>query len=219
MPPLTLLNRPNPCPQHYLANDQKLKRFVPLLQGSLVYPAIFDARRTLLSLPPIINGAHSAVRHRGARAGWRVHAMPGAWLTHSTRSGIASPRPGSGHRSTHPNDSTDAPTQWFTRLSLQITLETRDVLIECTATDLTKAKVVLNTVACMFAEYCEVPFEVEPVEVVNSFGETNGEGQSCPLYPQGTFRTERILADRHPVALALDPDPMFRQRSLTTPPH
>jgi phenylalanyl-tRNA synthetase beta chain len=28
---------------------------------------------------------------------------------------------------------------------LQISLETRDVFIECTATDLTKAKVVLNT--------------------------------------------------------------------------
>lgn len=55
------------------------------------------------------------------------------------------------------------------------------MLIECTATDLTKAKVVLNTVACMFAEYCEVPFEVEPVEVVSSFGETTGERLSCRM--------------------------------------
>jgi hypothetical protein len=47
--------------QHYLANDQKLKRFVPLIKDSLVFPAIYDADRTLLSLPPIINGAATAV--------------------------------------------------------------------------------------------------------------------------------------------------------------
>jgi phenylalanyl-tRNA synthetase beta chain len=52
------------CLQHYLANDQKLKKYVPLIKDSLVYPAIYDADRTLLSLPPIINGAATAVsRH------------------------------------------------------------------------------------------------------------------------------------------------------------
>jgi phenylalanyl-tRNA synthetase beta chain len=50
------------CLQHYLANDQKLKKYVPLIKDSLVYPAIYDADRTLLSLPPIINGAATAVR-------------------------------------------------------------------------------------------------------------------------------------------------------------
>eukprot|EP00933_Yihiella_yeosuensis_P030614 TRINITY_DN24237_c0_g1_i1.p1 TRINITY_DN24237_c0_g1~~TRINITY_DN24237_c0_g1_i1.p1 ORF type:complete len:629 (-),score=136.45 TRINITY_DN24237_c0_g1_i1:88-1974(-) len=48
----------------------------------------------------------------------------------------------------------------------KIRLETKDVFIECTATDLTKAKVVLNTVVSMFAEYCDKPFLAEPVEVV-----------------------------------------------------
>lgn len=48
--------------QHYLENDQKLKKFVPIIADSLVYPVIYDAKRTVLSLPPIINGAHSAVR-------------------------------------------------------------------------------------------------------------------------------------------------------------
>ncbi len=57
----------------------------------------------------------------------------------------------------------------------QITLETRDVFIECTATDLTKAKVVLNTVVTMFAEYCATPFEVEPVEVVDADGQVTRE--------------------------------------------
>ncbi|CAJ1461948.1 unnamed protein product [Effrenium voratum] len=48
----------------------------------------------------------------------------------------------------------------------KIKLETKDVFIECTATDLTKATIVLNTVVTMFAEYCTEPFVAEPVEVV-----------------------------------------------------
>eukprot|EP00879_Flechtneria_rotunda_P032053 GHRR01035203.1.p1 GENE.GHRR01035203.1~~GHRR01035203.1.p1 ORF type:complete len:572 (+),score=172.97 GHRR01035203.1:80-1795(+) len=100
--------------EYYLANDQKLKKYVPLIKDSLVYPAIYDADRTLLSLPPIINGAATA-----------------------------------------------------------ISLETRDVFIECTATDLTKAKVVLNTIVSMFSEYCTDAFAVEPVEVIDSFGESH----------------------------------------------
>jgi phenylalanyl-tRNA synthetase beta chain len=79
--------------EHYLQNDQKLKKFVPLIKHSRVYPVIYDAAGIVLSLPPIINGAHSA-----------------------------------------------------------ITLDTRNVFIECTATDLTKAKIVLNTVVTMFSE-------------------------------------------------------------------
>eukprot|EP00878_Enallax_costatus_P014727 GHUV01015410.1.p1 GENE.GHUV01015410.1~~GHUV01015410.1.p1 ORF type:complete len:429 (+),score=134.65 GHUV01015410.1:294-1580(+) len=100
--------------EYYLANDQKLKKYVPLIRDSLVYPVIYDADRTLLSLPPIINGSATA-----------------------------------------------------------ISLATRDVFIECTATDLTKAKIVLNTVVAMFSEYCQTPFEVEPVEVIDSFGESH----------------------------------------------
>mmetsp|Transcript_58316 Transcript_58316/g.94342 ORF Transcript_58316/g.94342 Transcript_58316/m.94342 type:complete len:629 (+) Transcript_58316:88-1974(+) len=48
----------------------------------------------------------------------------------------------------------------------KIKLETKDVFIECTATDLTKANVVLNTMVSMFSEYCAQPFLVEPVEVI-----------------------------------------------------
>ncbi len=48
--------------QHYADNDLKLRKFVPIIQHSLVYPVILDTKRTVLSLPPIINGAHSAVR-------------------------------------------------------------------------------------------------------------------------------------------------------------
>lgn len=58
---------------------------------------------------------------------------------------------------------------------MQITLRTKDVLIECTGTDLTKAGIVLNTMVTMFSEYCSTPFEIEPVEVVDSFGQAHGE--------------------------------------------
>ncbi|PSC73331.1 putative phenylalanine-tRNA ligase beta subunit [Micractinium conductrix] len=114
--------------QHYQANDMKLKKFVPIIQNSLVYPVIYDADRRVLSLPPIINGAHSA-----------------------------------------------------------ISLNTRDVFIECTATDPTKAKIVLNTVVAMFSQYCERPFEVEPVEVVDAFGQTH-------VYPQLDTRQMEVDA-------------------------
>ena len=60
----------------------------------------------------------------------------------------------------------------------KLTLATRNIFVECTATDLTKAHVVLNTVVAMFAEYCEAPeaFCVEPVEVVYEAPVRSGMG-------------------------------------------
>lgn len=63
----------------------------------------------------------------------------------------------------------------------RITLETTDVFIECTATDLTKAHIVLDTVVTMFSEYCASPFTVEPVDVhyeAGSKGVTHFGGDS-----------------------------------------
>ncbi|GFZ12192.1 tRNA synthetase beta subunit family protein [Actinidia rufa] len=95
-------------------SDLKLKKFLHIVENSPVYPVLYDRNRTVLSLPPIINGAHSA-----------------------------------------------------------ITLKTKNVFIECTATDLTKAKIVLNTMVTMFSVYCQSKFEVEPVEVVYSDGKSS----------------------------------------------
>ncbi|KAG5528486.1 hypothetical protein RHGRI_029245 [Rhododendron griersonianum] len=89
----------------------------------------FPFFRTVLSLPPIINGAHSA-----------------------------------------------------------ITLKTKNVFIECTATDLTKAKVVLNTMVTMFSTYCERKFEVEPVQVIYS------DGSSCDYLDISPFQMEVSLS-------------------------
>lgn len=47
----------------------------------------------------------------------------------------------------------------------KITLKTRNVFIECTATDKHKAQIVLDTLVCMFSGYCDQPFTAEPVEV------------------------------------------------------
>ena len=60
--------------------------------------------------------------------------------------------------------------------ALQISLDTRDILIEATATDLTKAHVVVSTLCAMFGEYCSTPYEVEPVEVVSPDGQVTGAG-------------------------------------------
>ena len=40
----------------------------------------------------------------------------------------------------------------------KITLNTRNVFIDVTATDETKLAIVVNIVATMFSEYCEEPF-------------------------------------------------------------
>jgi phenylalanyl-tRNA synthetase beta chain len=52
----------------------------------------------------------------------------------------------------------------------KIKLSTTNVLIEITATDLTKAKVVLNTVVAMFSQYCSSKYSVEAVNVVDAAG-------------------------------------------------
>eukprot|EP00249_Psilotum_nudum_P018857 c26990_g2_i1 orf=652-2535(-) len=98
----------------FYKSDVKLKKFLHIIECSPVFPVIYDSKRCVLSLPPIINGAHSA-----------------------------------------------------------ISLDTKNVFIECTATDLTKAKIVLNTLVTMFSEYCENKFEVEPVQVISADGKSN----------------------------------------------
>ncbi|XP_014665545.1 PREDICTED: phenylalanine--tRNA ligase beta subunit-like isoform X2 [Priapulus caudatus] len=59
----------------------------------------------------------------------------------------------------------------------KITLDTRNVFIECTATDLTKAKIVLDVLVTMFSQYCAEPFTVEQAEVIQCDG-------SSAIYPE-----------------------------------
>lgn len=82
-------------------------KYLPLITHSPVYPVIFDSKRRVLSLPPIINGDHS-----------------------------------------------------------KMSKDTKDVLVEVTAIDETKASIVLDTMVTMFAEYSKDKFVVESVEVI-----------------------------------------------------
>ncbi|XP_072042150.1 phenylalanine--tRNA ligase beta subunit-like [Amphiura filiformis] len=70
----------------------------------------------------------------------------------------------------------------------KISLNTKNVFIECTATDLTKAKIVLDIVVTMFGQYCQKPFEVEGVEVTKPDG-------SKVIYPELSYRKETVSAD------------------------
>nr|CAG4640742.1 EOG090X03QT [Eulimnadia texana] len=71
----------------------------------------------------------------------------------------------------------------------KITLNTKNVFIECTATDLTRAKTVLDTLVCMFSQYCKDPFTVERAEVVTPSGEVIS-------YPTLAYRHERVSAEK-----------------------
>lgn len=131
-----------------LSQHQQLKAYLPIIKDCPTYPVIYDSKRTVLSLPPIINGEHSKIR-----------------------------------------------------------LDTKDVFIEVTATDLTKANITLNTVVAMFAEYCKEPFKVEPVEVVYADdypANTFVKGGDRLTYPNLVPRTMVADIDRMRKALSLE---------------
>lgn len=106
--------------EHYETDPsvKHLKDYPQIIKDKPVYPAIYDSKDVLLSMPPIINGEHSKIK-----------------------------------------------------------LSTRDVLVECTATDLAKAHIVLNTVVTLFSEYAATPFSAEQVRVVYE------DAEQCPSAP------------------------------------
>ncbi|XP_073437226.1 phenylalanine--tRNA ligase beta subunit [Dendrobates tinctorius] len=71
----------------------------------------------------------------------------------------------------------------------KISLNTHNVFIECTATDLTKAKIVLDIMVTMFSEYCSQPFIVEAAEVIYPDGKSY-------FYPELAYRTETLSAEK-----------------------
>ncbi|KAL4076101.1 hypothetical protein V8B97DRAFT_1862934 [Scleroderma yunnanense] len=74
----------------------------------------------------------------------------------------------------------------------KITLNTRNVFIEVTATDDTKLQIVINIVATMFAEHCEQPYTIEPVRLVFPDGSTRISPDIAPRTM--TARTSYINA-------------------------
>ncbi|XP_058812430.1 phenylalanine--tRNA ligase beta subunit [Topomyia yanbarensis] len=89
----------------------------------------------------------------------------------------------------------------------KIKVETKNVFIECTATDLTKAKVVLDTLVCMFSTYSDKPFTVEFCEVVNPVGET-------VQYPDLAFRKEFISVDAANAYIGINESPESMAKML-----
>jgi len=67
----------------------------------------------------------------------------------------------------------------------KITLNTKNIFVEATATDLTKAKVVLDSLVTAFSVHCAKKFTVEYVEVVSPNGDS-------AKYPELAYRTETI---------------------------
>lgn len=67
----------------------------------------------------------------------------------------------------------------------KITLNTKNIFIECTATDLTKARIVVDTIVCAFSQYCNRKYTAETVEVVYP-------DNQIFHYPSLTYRTEVI---------------------------
>ncbi len=115
-----------------------LKPYVSIISDTSVYPVIYDSNRTVLSLPPIINGEHS-----------------------------------------------------------KITLNTKNVFIECTATDYTKANIVLNTMVTMFSQYCSPSFKAETVKVVYEKGDMswNGEALHKTITPNLSMKQFEVSVD------------------------
>ncbi|KAF3036342.1 phenylalanine--tRNA ligase subunit beta [Didymella heteroderae] len=99
----------------FYEKDKHLGRYLHIIRDSPVYPVIYDANRTVLSLPPIINGNHS-----------------------------------------------------------KITLDTKNVLIEITATDKTKVEIVNHMLIAMFAGYAE---SIEAIKIVSDH---NNESRISP---------------------------------------
>ncbi len=73
----------------------------------------------------------------------------------------------------------------------KITLDTKNVYIDITATDKTKVEIVNHMLVAMFSAYCSEPFTIEPVKIVS---EHNGETRITPdLTPRSTQASVNYL--------------------------
>ncbi|KAF6838089.1 phenylalanyl-tRNA beta subunit [Colletotrichum plurivorum] len=69
----------------------------------------------------------------------------------------------------------------------KITVDTKNVFIEMTATDATKLDIVCDMMVTMFSTYCAEPFTVEPVKIVS---EHNGASRTTPKLEPRTIDVE-----------------------------
>ncbi|XP_071479166.1 phenylalanine--tRNA ligase beta subunit-like [Diadema antillarum] len=70
----------------------------------------------------------------------------------------------------------------------KISLNTKNVFIEITGTDLTKIKISLDILVTMFSQYCKEPFVMEQVQVIKP-------DRSKDIYPALKYRMEDVPVD------------------------
>jgi phenylalanyl-tRNA synthetase beta chain len=87
----------------------------------------------------------------------------------------------------------------------KITLNTKNVLIECTGTDYTKLNIVLNTVIAMFSVYCEEAYTVHAVEVLN---ESTGVTKVYPKLQNEVFNNISVDYINKGIGINLKPQEM-----------
>ena len=90
----------------------------------------------------------------------------------------------------------------------KITLNTKNIFFEVTATDLTKASIVLDTLVTMFCQYCDSPFTVEPVETLLPGGQTLS-------YPKLSYRTESVAVSKVNANIGININPEKMSQLLT----
>jgi len=90
----------------------------------------------------------------------------------------------------------------------KITLNTKNIFFEVTATDLTKASIVLDTLVTMFSQYCDSPFTVEPVETLLPGGQTLS-------YPKLSYRTESVAVSKVNANIGININPEEMSQLLT----
>ncbi|OTA60863.1 phenylalanyl-tRNA synthetase [Hypoxylon sp. EC38] len=71
----------------------------------------------------------------------------------------------------------------------KISLNTKNIFIECTATDKTKLDIVINMMVTMFSVYAAEPFTVEPIKIISDH---NGQTR---ISPNLTPRTTTVEVD------------------------
>ena len=109
------------------------------------------SNRTVLSLPPIINGDHSKISLN------TKNVLPSDLCAERSHSFLARPLP-------HLHRDLARPLRHPHRnMARAVPRRHVQVFIECTATDLTKAHIVLDTMVAMFSRYCAEPFTCEQV--------------------------------------------------------
>lgn len=69
----------------------------------------------------------------------------------------------------------------------KITLNTKNVFIDLTATDETKLEIVTNMMVTLFSMHCAEPFTIEPVDVISKH---NDRSRTCPNLKPRVIETE-----------------------------